>query len=239
MLEQLLNLVQDHSQDDIQNNPAIPNEHNNAAVGLATESVFNGLQGALASGGIGSILGLLGGKTSVGGGNPLVNGIMQNFAGGLMNKLGIGGPIASGIAASLIPKVLSGLVGRTSNPNDSGFNINGLLSGLMGGNQGAGHAGPVQAGSGGIDFNSILSQLTGGAQVQAPAQATAHDQSGFGMDDIMKLVTGGGGTQAAQGGGGIMDILSGLTGAAQQQQQQQQQQQSGGGIMDMLSGFLK
>jgi hypothetical protein len=237
MLEELFNLVKDHSQDDIVNNQQIPNEHNNTAVGMATDSIFSGLQGALANGGVGSILSLLGGKSSVGAGNPLVNGIMQNFAGGLMSKFGITNPIAQSIAASLIPKALSGLVGRTSNPGDSGFNINGIIGSLMGQQSQAGSANPIAnaGGAGGFDFNSILSQLTGGAQVQAPTSQAAHDQSGFGMDDILKMVTGGGAQQQQQSGGGLQDILKMVTGGAQQQQQQQQ---SGGGVMDLLKGFM-
>jgi hypothetical protein len=235
MLEELFNLVKDHSQEDIIQNQAIPNEMNNHAVGMATDSIFSGLQGAMANGGIGSILSLLGGKSSVGSGNPLVSGIMQNFAGGLMSKFGITNPIAQSIAASLIPKALSGLVGRTSNPQDSGFNINGLIGSLMGNNTPASSQNPIATqGGGGFDFNSILSSLTGGAQVQAPSQATQHDQSGFGMDDILKMVTGGGAQQQQQSAGGLQDILKMVTGGAQQQQQQQ----SGGGVMDMLKGFM-
>jgi hypothetical protein len=237
MLEELFNLVKDHSQDDIINNQHIPNEHNSTAVGMATDSIFSGLQGALANGGVGSILSLLGGKSSVGGSNPLVNGIMQNFAGGLMSKFGITNPIAQSIAASLIPKALSGLVGRTSNPQDSGFNVNGLIGSLMGQQSQASNANPIaNAGGSGFDFNSLLSQITGGAQVQAPTGAAAHDTSGFGMDDILKMVTGGAQQQQQAGGGGIADILKMVTGGAQQQQQQQQQ--SGGGVMDLLKGFM-
>jgi hypothetical protein len=235
MLEELFNLVKDHSQNDIINNTAIPNEHNNTAVGLATDSIFSGLQGAMANGGIGSILSLLGGKSSVGGGNPLVSGIMNNFAGGLMSKFGVTNPIAQTIAASLIPKVLGGLVGKTSNPSDSGFNINGIIGSLMGNNTPASSQNAIgqASGAGGFDFNSILSSLTGGAQAQAPTQATAHDTNGFGMDDILKMVTAGGTQQ--QSGGGLQDILKMVTGGAQQQQQQQQQD---GGVMDLLKGFM-
>jgi hypothetical protein len=235
MLEELFNLVKDNSQDDIINNQQIPNEHNNTAVGMATDSIFSGLQSALANGGVGSILSLLGGKSSVSSGNPLVNGIMQNFAGGLMSKFGITNPIAQSIAASLIPKALGGLVGRTSNPSDSGFNVNGIIGSLMGQQSQASNANPIAnaGGAGGFDFNNILSQLTGGTQVQAPTSQAAHDQSGFGMDDILKMVTGGG-QQQEQAGGGIQDILKMVTGGAQQQQQQQ----SGGGVMDMLKGFM-
>jgi hypothetical protein len=236
MLEQLFNLIQDNSQEEIINNPAIPNEHNQQAVGLATESIFSGLQGALANGGIGSIMSLLGGKSPVNGSNPLVSGIMNNFVGGLMNKIGISNPIAQSIATSLIPSILSKLTNQTSDPNNNGFNINGLIGSLMGNNTPAHSQQPVaQDQGGGFDFNTILNQITGGKAVNPPAQAQEQD-NGFGMDDILKMVTGGGGQGQQQSGGGIADILKMVTGGAQQAQQQQQ---SGGGVMDLLKGFMK
>jgi hypothetical protein len=229
MLEQLFNLVQGEAHQDIINNPAIPNEHNNSAVGLATESIFNGLQSTVASGGIGQLLSLFGGKSSTGMSNPIVSGIANNLVGSLMGKLGINNSVATGIASSLIPTVLSKLVGQTADPNNSGFNMNGIIGSLMGGNH-AQTAPPAQAG--GLDFNNILQSLTGGG---APAQQAAANDDGFGMDDILKMVSGGGG-QAAQSGGGIQDILKMVTNGAQSHQQQQQAQ--GGGVMDLLKGFM-
>ncbi len=238
MLEQLFNLVQENAQEDVIENPQIPNEHNGDAMALATSSIFSGLQGAAASGGIGSILNLLGGKSSVSTGNPIVSGIMQNFAGGLMSKLGITNPIAQSIAASFMPKVLNKLIGRTSNPQDSGFNINGLIGSLMGGNQQASDNNHIggQAG-GGLDFNNILNMITGGKQAQAPQQQQQADNDGFGFDDIARMI-GGKAPQAEQpqSGGGIMDILNQVTQGAQQNQSQQQ---SGGGLFDLIKGFIK
>ena len=44
MLEQLMGLIQDHSQDAIVNNPAIPNQNNNDAMQTILQSVMGGLQ---------------------------------------------------------------------------------------------------------------------------------------------------------------------------------------------------
>jgi hypothetical protein len=236
MLEQLFSLIQNEAQQEIIKNPAIPNEHNNHAVGLATDSIFSGLQGALANGGIGQILSLFSGKSSVGTGNPLVSGIAGSLVQSLMGKFGLNNGIASGIANSLIPNVLSKLVTRTSDPNDSGFNINSILATLTGGNSQQG--GPVQVAGqqGGLDFNNILTSLTGGAAVTPPQQVSnAQQDNGFGLDDIMKMVTSGGNAPQGQQSGGIQNILEMLTGGAKQQQQAQQQ---GGGIMDLLKGVI-
>jgi hypothetical protein len=233
MLEQLFNLIKDNAQAEIINNPAIPNEQNNQAVGLATDSVFSGLQSMLGNGGIGSLLGLLGGQSKVGASNPLVNGIIKNFAGGLMSKFGITNPIAASIASSLIPKVLNKLVGRTSDPNDSGFNINGLIGSLMGQDRKA----DSQQGIEGFDFNNILNQLTGGNKAQ-PIQQPQNNSGGLDIGSLLKMVTGGQqqAPQQEQAGGGLMDIFSKITQGANQQQQQQQQ--GGGGLMDLLKGFM-
>ncbi|MFM2388156.1 MAG: hypothetical protein RL660_2913 [Bacteroidota bacterium] len=240
MLEQLFKLIQGEAQQEIINNPAIPNEANNHAVGLATDSIFSGLQGALANGGVAQILNLFGGKSAVNGSNPLVGGIMNNLVQGLMGKFGMNNGIASGIASSLIPNVLSKLVGRTSDPNDNSFDINNIVSALVGGNGNQAGAVQVPGQSGGIDFNNILNSITGGKKVQ-PQPDAAHNDDGFGMDDIMRMLGGGGGQQQQaaqpQEGGGMADILQMLTGGAKQQQQAQQQQ-SGGGIMDLLKGVM-
>jgi uncharacterized membrane protein YeaQ/YmgE (transglycosylase-associated protein family) len=235
MLEQLFNLIQGEAHQEIINNPAIPNEHNNHAVGLATDSIFSGLQGAVANGGLNQILSLFGGKSSVGTSNPLVSGIVNSLVQNLMGKFGINNSVATGIASSLVPNILSKLVGRTTDPSDNGFNINGILAALTGANSHQGGAVQIPGAQqqGGIDFNNILNSITGGQKVQPTHEAV--QDNGFGMDDILKMVTGGAGQQ--QAGGGIGDLLQMVTGGAQQQQSQQQQQ-SGGGIMDMLKGVI-
>lgn len=213
MLEQLFNLIKNESQNEIINNPAIPNEHNNHAVGLATDSIFSGLQGALANGGLKDVLGMFTGAGNTSGNNPIVGGIINNLVGSLMHKFGIDNAAATGIASSIIPSILGKLVNKTNDPNDSSFNINGIIGSLMGGNSSQGS--PVEVPGiqgqqgGGIDFGGILKSLTSGGL------DSNHDGS-VGIDDIAGLV-------------------GKVTGGAQQQNQQQA---SGGGIMDLLKGFM-
>jgi hypothetical protein len=239
MLEQLFNLIQGNAQEEIINNPAIPNEHNKQAVGLATESVFNGLQGALASGGLQQVMSLFGGKASAGMSNPIVSGIANNLISSLMGKVGLNNGAAAGIASSLIPSIISKLVGQTSDPNNKAFDLNGIIGSLIGGGQAAPTAN-AGAAAGGFDFNSILNQLTGGKAVQAPT--AAQEEGGFDIGNLISQFTGGGQAQAAQQpqaqqGGSFQDILNMVTQGAQGQQQQQQQQ-GGGGIMDLLKGVI-
>lgn len=51
MFEQLLELVKSQSGEAIVNNPAVPNEHNEAVMNEATNSITSTLQGLLSSGG--------------------------------------------------------------------------------------------------------------------------------------------------------------------------------------------
>lgn len=217
MLEQLFNLIQNESQQEIINNPAIPNEHNNHAVGLATDSIFSGLQGALANGGLKDVLGMFTGNSGVSSNNPIVGGIVNNLVGGLMKKFGIDSPAATSIAASLVPSVLGKLVSRTNDPSDNGFDINGIIGALTGGNsmQGGGvHLPGIEnqaAQSGGIDFGGILKSLTsGGLDANHDGQVGLEDLTG-----IIGRAAGGAQQQGqqAQGGGGIMDMLKGLMGS--------------------------
>jgi hypothetical protein len=214
MLEQLFNLVKDESQNEIINNPAIPNEMNNHAVGLATESVFSGLQNALANGGLQDVLSIFNGNSNNSNSNPIVGGIANSLVKSLMNKFGIDSPMAQNIADSLIPTILGKLVSRTNDPSDNGFDINGIIGALTGGSSQGGS--PVQLqglqgapqGENGIDFGGILKSLTS-------VGLDANRDGSIGLDDI-----------------------AGMVGRAASGSQQQTQQQPQGGVLDLLKGLI-
>lgn len=202
MLEQLLNLVKDHSQDAIVNNPAIPNEHNDAAQQTILDSVMGGLQGAAqgGGGGLASIMGLLSGQAGQGSGlmnNPVVGGMAQNAIGGLMEKFGLSNSAAGGIVAQVLPGLLGSMISKTSNPNDNSMDFSSLLGGLMGG---GGQQQQAQGG-GGFDFNQIGYAMADGK---------------LDMNDLLRvggsMFGGGGGGGQQQGGGGLGSLLGGLFG---------------------------
>jgi hypothetical protein len=211
MLEQLFNLVKEHSGDAVINNPAIPNEKNHEVVAEATNSIAGGLQNILSGGGLQSILGMFtGGGANAGGAmgltkNPIVNMITGHFMNKLMGKFGLNSSAASGIAGSLIPNVLGSLIGRTNDPNNSSFDITKVIGGLIGGGSPAAATSGAQSG-GGFDLGGILGKVMG----------KGLDKDGDGDTDFQ-------------------DLLGMVTGKAQQQQQQQAQS---GGILDMLKGFM-
>ncbi|MDB5276931.1 MAG: hypothetical protein JWR61_1886 [Ferruginibacter sp.] len=200
MLENLFNLIKEQSSDAVINNPAIPNEKNDAVIADATHSVADGLQGVLASGGLQSVLSLFNNNNSGGNGllnNPIVSNIISSFTNKLTTNHGIAADQAGGIASSLIPSVLSSLVNRTNDPNNSSFNIGSIISSLAGG-------GNAQGGAGGFDIGSLVSRFTSGG-------LDANNDGHVGIDDIISKVTGGAQQQQAQSsGGGLMDIISGF-----------------------------
>ena len=208
MIEQLFSLIQQESQQEIINNPAIPNEQNGLAVGLATESIFGGLQNVLANGGLQQVMGLFGGgQQGVSSSNPLVGGIMQNLIGQFMTRLGLSQGAASGIAGTLIPMVLGKLIGKTTSSDNNGFDINGLLGSLMGGKSNHGNAVELPGRDGGIDFGGLLSKVTQGGGLDIDGDGDVD------LQDIIAATSGAAsGVQRNRQGGGVMDLIGGLLG---------------------------
>ena len=177
MLENLLDLIKQNAGSAIVNNPAIPNEHNDAAVSLAGSSIMDSLKGMLANGNVGDVASLF---NQQGGGDianhPATQQIQGNFIQNLMGKFGLNEGAASGIAASLIPMVLQKLVHQTNDPNNGNFNIQNIIGSLTGG------GGQQTAGGGGLDIQGILSQFTGGGG--------ASNSGGGGILDTLKGLMG-------------------------------------------------
>ncbi len=197
MLEELFNLVKGSADDAVINNPDVPNDQNNEVVAEATNTVASGLRNMVAGGGLQNILSLFnnkGGQQSGGSGllnNPIVNMMIGHFAGKLMSKFNLGGQQANNVATSLIPNVISNLVSKTNDPNNSSFSI-----------------------------EKLLNSITGGKSAEVAQEQQASGNSGFNFQDLIGQFTGGGGNGNSGGGGGIMDIVSKLAGGAQNQQQQ-------------------
>ena len=131
MLENLINLVKENAGDAIINNPAIPNEQNDDAIATTAGGIMDGLKNQLSSGRLESITGMFqqGGNVA---NNPAMSGISQNVVGQLMQKFGLDSGAAGGIVASLLPTVMGKLVNKTNDPNDSSFDLGGIMSSLGG-----------------------------------------------------------------------------------------------------------
>ena len=217
MLKELFDLVKNTAANSVTNNPDVPNEHNDAIVAEATNTVASGLRNVVAGGGAQSLVSLFGSNSGDNKGsilsNPIVSMMIGHFASQLMSKFNLGSGQASSVAGSLIPDVLKNLVNKSNDPNDSGFSLEKLLASITG--------------------NTGTSANTGNAD-NTGSTAPADQSSGGGLGDILKQLGGGNNSQGS--GGGIMDIVKSLAGGALQQQEKNG---GGGGLLDIIKGFIK
>jgi len=201
MLEQLLKTLVSQGQQHVIQNPEIPNEYNQQVLGEAGNSIFSGLQGMLANGGLSQIMNLLSGGGSTqqnqAGGisslltNPMVQNIIQSFTGKLTQQYNLSPAAAQNVGNSLIPDVLQRFSQQVSDPNDSSVDFNSVIQSLTGGQ------------AGGTNFNDLASRFSN----------MGGDTDGDGdtdLQDIIASVSGGARSQQQSGGGGIMDMISGL-----------------------------
>lgn len=198
-----MGLIQDHSQEAIVKNPAVPDHQNSEVMQTLVGSIMGGMQQQAQSGNLNGLMGLLSGKAAPQGSaglmnNPIVAGIASNAIKSIMEKFGMSNSKAGTIVASVLPGVLSSLINKTSNPGDTSLDFNSILGGLLGGGT------PTSSGaqSSGFDFNQVGYALADGK---------------LDMNDLMRL--GGsmlGGSSSApqnqQGSGGLGGLLGGLFG---------------------------
>ena len=114
MLENLFQLIKDYGQEEVVNNPDIPNEQNEAVMAEASHAVAGTLQQTLAQGNVQDVMNLFNSNNSA---QIMSSPVAQNMQAGFMdnvtNKLGINKNVAIGLAATLIPMVISKMVKRT------------------------------------------------------------------------------------------------------------------------------
>ncbi len=151
MLENLLQLVKDNANDDIINNAHIPNEKNDHAVEETANSLFEGLKEQANGGHMQDLLQMFQSGGNLGtSGNPVMNKLTSGVAGNLMQKLGISNVAAMSVVAGILPKVMNSFVNKTNDPNDSSFDLGGILGTLTGGK------------TNGMDLSTIGSMFSGG-----------------------------------------------------------------------------
>ncbi|HEY4874835.1 MAG TPA: hypothetical protein VIH86_04630 [Puia sp.] len=134
MLENLINLIEQHAGTAVINNPAVPNEQNNAVISEAGNSIVGTLKNMVSQGNIQDVMNLFHNSGNVSS-NPATQNITGNFVQSLMDKFGLNQTAASGVASNLIPNVLQSLVSKTNDPNDSSFHLQGIISQLTSGQE--------------------------------------------------------------------------------------------------------
>ena len=191
MLEQLLSMVKDLGQDQVVNNPEVPNEYNDTVMATASESLLGTMQQAITSGHGDEVVKMFNsddeGEIMA---NPLAQQVQSGFMDNITSKLGINSKTAAGLATVFIPMIISKLVKRTNStaPADSGFSLQGLIGGLIGGNQQQ---------SGGMDIASLIGQFTGGSQ----------RAGGLDIGSLIGQFTGGGQSNQQSGGQNMIGNL--------------------------------
>lgn len=154
MLENLSELVRANVQESVINNTDVPNEKNEAVIQAASGSIFDTLKDQLASGNVGGLAEIFNS------GNAEGSAVTQQAAGSFTDKLaglGINAATAKGLAATIIPVILSKLTQKTADPNDSSFNIKDVLGSLAGGADGK------------FDVSDVIGMFNGGGQTQGGA----------------------------------------------------------------------
>lgn len=199
MLDVLLKALVNQGQQDVVQNPQIPNELNQKVIGEAGSSIVNSLQGMLASGGMTQIMRLFAGGGSGQGqlgnlagmlSNPLVQQMIQSFTGKVTQQYNLSPAAAQQVGSSLIPQVLQSLTQRVNDPNDPAIDLNGIMQSLTGGQ------------SGGFNFNDLASRFSG-------VQGDVNGDGVVDMQDMIASVTGAAKSQQQQSAGNpIMDMIS-------------------------------
>ena len=200
MLEELFNLVKNVAGESASNSTEIAPDQQTEVVAEATNTVASGLRNIVAGGGIQSLISLLSGNNQQQGkssllSNPIVSMMIGHFAGKLMNKMNIGNAQASSIANSLIPGVISSLIGNINDSGNSAFSIENLLKSITGGQT-------EQVAQQNPQFNitNLINQFTGQQQQQSP-----------GILEVIGQLAQGAQQQQARNGGGLLDLIKGFT----------------------------
>lgn len=198
MLENLLAMVKEIGKEQVEDNSLIPNEQNETVMATASESILNNLQQAIASGRGEELMAMFQSHSSAEiMANPLAQEIQAGFTNDATQKLGLNKNVAMGLAATMIPMIISKLVKRTNSQAqaDSGFSLEGLLGDLVGGGKAGG-------GAGGLDIGSLIGQFTG----------QKGGSGGGGLADLIGQFTGGGQKPGAGGQDMIGNLIKGFFG---------------------------
>lgn len=188
MFEQLMQIIQSQATETVINNPEVPNEHNDAVIKEAGQSVTSSLQNMLASGNVRDVMGLFNSAPDQLNSQPAMQQISGSFISSLTEKFGLNTQQAGSVAGSLLPSVLGQLINKTNDPNDKSLNIQDIFNQLSNGK------------TSGLDIGGMFSKFKGGL-----------DKDGDGdvdFSDLTSMFSSGGNS-----GGGLMDKLKGMLGS--------------------------
>ncbi|WPR70931.1 DUF937 domain-containing protein [Flavobacterium sp. NG2] len=169
MFEQLTELAQQFGVESVIKNNAVPKEKNEAVIGEASHSIVRGLQKIASEGGVDQLANLFQGNNADDKSNIVVQKLSSELTDNLAQKFGLSASDASGIATKLIPQIISALVSKAKDPNDSSFQISDIIGAISGGNNAGimdainkygGQFGLDQNGDGNIDLNDAMDAVS-------------------------------------------------------------------------------
>jgi uncharacterized protein YidB (DUF937 family) len=190
MIDQLLKIIQENSQEAIVKNKNIPDNLNQGVQMELMNSIESSLSSALTSGKTNEVMELFGksAKNQNISGNPLIKMITQNAVENLSKKFNLPPAMVSTLANNLIPQVLGKFAKQTADPKNPSIDMNQVIGALLGKKQPQG-----------VDFNELLEKFAGSKsgttrQQKTTGQATSksapkqQDQFGDILGTLGKLL---------------------------------------------------
>lgn len=169
MFDQLTELVKQYGGDAIVNNPAVPNEQNEAVIKETSRSIFSGLKEMASENNLDDLAGILSGKVPIDVNNSVVKNLSSKVSEHLEEKYYLSPQNASGITDNLLPQVLGGLIGNAQDPNQPEFNVQDIISSISDGQGGGlmdlvskygGKLGLDQDGDGQVGMSDAVAAVT-------------------------------------------------------------------------------
>lgn len=139
MLNKLIELVKENAGDLITNNENVAPENKEQAIVECAQTIITSLKKVFSSGNIAGLTELIKSK-NITADNKIVGDIITTLSNTYSTQLNINETEAKRISTHLIPTVLTQLISKTNDPNDSSFDvqtimkeIGGGLAGMLGG----------------------------------------------------------------------------------------------------------
>jgi hypothetical protein len=126
MIQQLLQLVRENSEELIVNNPEIPNQHNDSAMALVADTLLGGVKQMASN--PSALSGLMSGAA----GSGLLQQVIGSAVTRMSSELGVSPTVANNVMSQLLPKVMASFGSKLADPNNNEFTVHGLLQQLTG-----------------------------------------------------------------------------------------------------------
>jgi hypothetical protein len=144
MLNSIIKAAQDQLGGVIQEKTGLSTADGQKALSFLEGSLVSSVKDQVASGNLSGLTSLFGGKAPVAG-NPIVEGLVKNYAGTLISKMGLSQNIASTLSSVVVPFVTEKVVSSfASKGGVSAADVTALLGG------GGGGLGSIAKGLGGL-----------------------------------------------------------------------------------------